>query len=379
MAERLAARRCRDVSRLHKHAFMLGKFMPPHAGHIYVANVGERLADTMSVLVCTNDQESIPGERRAEWMRDLLPQSRILHMHREIPQEPGDHRDFWPIWREAVREHHREPIDWVLGSESYVFRLAEELEAQPVLIDPQREIFNVSGTAVRTNPAQHWQHIGEPVRAWYRKRICLLGPESVGKSALARRLAEHFHTVHMPEYGRTYDACYRGGKGWAVADFVRLACIHKAMRIALAPQAKHFYFEDTDALQTLVWSRMLGADVGVQVNPEIGPGMDLGLNPGINVKQLLPDFEPADLYLLLDAGVKWHDDGTRYFGDDDTREMFFAECESALRAGGYRYSIITGADWSERENQAHAAIAEVFGMEFLGHPIKHQRRALQTD
>ena len=51
------------------------------------------------------------------------------------------------------------------------------------------------------------------------KRLTLLGPESVGKTTLAERLAKRFDTELVREYGRTYDEKYmqsrfKQGKGW---------------------------------------------------------------------------------------------------------------------------------------------------------------------
>ena len=35
-------------------------------------------------------------------------------------------------------------------------------------------------------------------------KVVLFGPESTGKSTLARQLAEHYNTVFVPEYSRIY-------------------------------------------------------------------------------------------------------------------------------------------------------------------------------
>src|SRR5690606_23970085 len=35
-------------------------------------------------------------------------------------------------------------------------------------------------------------------------KIVLFGPESTGKSTLARQLVEHYHTVFVPEYSRIF-------------------------------------------------------------------------------------------------------------------------------------------------------------------------------
>ncbi len=311
---------------------MLGKFMPPHLGHLLCCEAGRRLAEHMTVLVCSTDAEPIDGRLRAAWMRESVPGCRVLHMHRDIPQTPSEHPDFWPIWRRAVREMHPEPIDLVIGSESYIVQLAEELSARPVLIDPDRELHPVSGTAVRASPVQNWRWLPPPVQRHYRRRVCLVGPQSTGKSTLSAALAARFKTTYMTEYGRTYDAVYRRGHGWTAADFVHLAEVHVSIRKPLMERAGALFFEDTDALQTVVWSERLGAPMSVTA--------------------LLPDFEPADLYLLLSPEVPWLDDGTRYFEAAETRVWFFQRTRDLLEAVGAPYEIIAGDSWEERTRLA---------------------------
>ncbi len=64
----------------------------------------------------------------------MLPAARILHLHRDLPQTPEDHPEFWAIWRAAILEMLPEPATHAFASETYVFRLAEELGVVPVLI-----------------------------------------------------------------------------------------------------------------------------------------------------------------------------------------------------------------------------------------------------
>ena len=73
--------------------FLLGKFMPPHEGHLLLCDVATDLVDELTVLVCSRDCEPIPGDMRLHWMKESLGnKARVLHLHREIPQEPHDHQ-----------------------------------------------------------------------------------------------------------------------------------------------------------------------------------------------------------------------------------------------------------------------------------------------
>lgn len=320
--------------------FLLGKFMPPHAGHLYCADVGKARCDVMTVLVCSHDAEPINGHLRAEWMRACLSQAgyRVLHMHRDIPQAPEDHPDFWPIWRAAIAEFHPEPIDWVFGSEGYVHRLAREVGARPFPVDPERHVVPVSATLIRENPWRNWGYVPGPVRGHYQRRIVLVGAESTGKTQLAEALAIRSESIAIPEYGRDYDALFRHGQVWVTEDFEAIMAGHRALADTIAARGGPIVIEDTDAVQTLVWAEAL-----------------LG-----NVPEALVNKARAAVlgksYLLLDHATPWRDDGTRHFADPARRAWFTGRLHEWLDAFGAQWQHIEGADWALRTAAANARL-----------------------
>ncbi len=173
------------------------------------------------------------------------------------------------------------------------------------------------------------------------KRLCLLGPESTGKSRLAETLAARFGTLVMPEYGRTFDINHMQGKdgsakgeNWTEDDLVRLATTHIAMRDAMAPQAGAILIEDTDIIQTAIWAEfLLGA-------------------PSPALEKKLETAELADPFLILAADVDWIDDGVRYAGDDQIRRWFFDDAVARLRKLDLSFDVIGGQDWAARTAQA---------------------------
>ena len=98
-----------------KRGFLLGKFMPPHAGHLSLIRAARALVDELTVLICWLPDDPIPGETRLEWMRALAPDCRIVGHGAVVPQAPEDSADFWPIWRGIVGEAHPEPIDYLFA------------------------------------------------------------------------------------------------------------------------------------------------------------------------------------------------------------------------------------------------------------------------
>jgi NadR type nicotinamide-nucleotide adenylyltransferase len=314
---------------------LLGKFLPPHLGHVYLAEFASRYADRLTAVVCSLRREPIPGELRLGWMRELLPFADVVHLTDELPQEPAEHPDFWDLWRAALLRVLPAKPDLVFASEHYGWRLAEELGAAFVPVDRERSAVPVSGTAIRTDPMTNWQYIPRCVRPYFVKRVCVFGAESTGKTTLARRLADHFRTAWVPEYARTR----LEAKGGAVTfeDMEPIARGQVASEEALARNANRVLVADTDPLATVIWSDVLFGRV-----PEF-------------VREMA-ERRSADLYLLLDPDVPWVADPVRYLPGQG--RAFLDRCLAELDARGRRYAVIRG-DWDDRFRAAVEAVDRV--------------------
>jgi NadR type nicotinamide-nucleotide adenylyltransferase len=80
----------------------------------------------------------------------------------------------------------------------------------------------------------------------------LLGGESSGKSTLAARLAKHWQTVHVPEYGRELWEARRGELRFE--DMEAIASEQIRREESSIAQARRFVFCDTSPLTTLFYS-----------------------------------------------------------------------------------------------------------------------------
>ncbi|MFQ1702845.1 AAA family ATPase [Loktanella agnita] len=321
-----------------RRGFVLGKFMPFHAGHQFLCDVASNLVDELTVLVCTRDCEPIDGQRRFDWVSQSVRRNvRVVHLHRDIPQEPAEHPDFWTIWKAVIAEYHPKPIDTVFGSETYVTKLAETLDAAPFIVDLPRDSVPISARQIRANPAAHWDFIPPAVRPDYQTRICLLGPESTGKTTLANALG---YPV-IPEYGRSYDAQFRQGQNWTAADFIALSQGHIALRREIAARSGPVCIEDTDLIQTMAWADFLLGKI-----PE--PLLDIAAG-----------WTAATHYILLTPDVPWTNDGTRYTGDSAARTRFLECLITLLNRYDLRYDVITGADWAARTQSASKLVADI--------------------
>ena len=317
---------------LFRRGMILGKFMPPTQGHGYLAGFGMRCCKRLSVLVCSKPSEPIPGHCRFAWMRDMLPGCDVIHIPDDLPGDPSEHPRFWELWLPVICRAVPEPIDVVFTSEDYGAELARRLGAEHLVADRQRQGVPVSGTAVRADPYTHWQHIPSAVRPWYCRRVVIFGPESTGKTTLARRLAEHYRTVWVPEWARGH-LDPNSGKCDA-GDIARIALGQAASEDTLARQAERVLICDTDTLTTTIWSEVYFNGVAPWIS-------ELARN------------RRHDLYLLCDIDVPWVDDQQRDM--PHRRAEFLGRCRAALEAHNRPYTVISG-DWETRFRTAVTAI-----------------------
>lgn len=173
-------------------------------------------------------------------------------------------------------------------------------------------------------------------------RVCLHGPESTGKTTLARELARHFHTLCVPEFGRLY--CEAFGNQCDAEDLRAIVRGQLLMNEAAERKANRILILDTDGVMTAIWADVL-----------------LGARPA----DLDRVGDPADLYLLADVDVPFAVDAIRYFPDQKTREGFLERCRAELERRGLAYVTISG-DRATRRDRAIAAIRERFDARLKG-------------
>ena len=309
---------------------LLGKFMPPHRGHLRLLSEALAAVDELTVMVCSLAAEPIPGELRYAWMRELAPGARVVHVTDENPSLPEDDPEFWEKWLRTIRRVFPDPPDLLITGEAYGDELARRLGSIHLRID--RAPDGISATEVRADPMRWWDDIAPPARPWFARRVVLTGSESTGKTTLAARLAAHYGTVWVPEFGRTYvDALTRPLER---ADVDAIARGQLAREAEALPRANRLLILDTDVLSTAVYGEHY-----------------YGYAPEWLFAALRE--RPAHLYLLHDVDVPWVADPQRDRGHmrDEMHGLFRA----AVEATGVPVVEIRG-DWEDRFRLATEAI-----------------------
>ena len=163
-------------------------------------------------------------------------------------------------------------------------------------------------------------------------KIAVVGPESTGKSTMSAFLAEHYHTVWVPEYAREYCEKLTEPPSWQ--DEINMFYGQLALEQEYLPKANKILICDTTFITVKIWSDQI-----------------FGQSPQ-QVLDALPDYH-YDLYLLLDIDLPWQDDPLRDF--PTMREHFMQVWHNELKALSANYTVISGTG-QDRYDSAVAAV-----------------------
>ena len=164
-------------------------------------------------------------------------------------------------------------------------------------------------------------------------RVVLIGPQSTGKSELARTLATHYGATWIEEYAREY--AIANPRELTAHDVEPIARGQMANEDAAEVGGAALLILDTDLISTVVYARHYYGSCHDWI-------------------ERAARARAADLYLLLDVDTPFVDDPAR--DSADRREELFAKFHLALQEFEVPFVVIRGS-WAERQQRAMEAIA----------------------
>lgn len=241
--------RTESIEKKFRTGLVIGKFYPPHKGHKYLIDNALAQCDQVTVIVCDKAGQSIPGTLRAKWLQEIHPTAHILRIDDTLDEDDTE------SWAKNTIKWLGHAPDAVFSSEDYGPSYAKAMGSKHVMVDQLRLNIPISGTAIRGNPFANWDYLEPPVRAYFAKRICVLGAESTGTTTLSKDLAEHYKTVWVPEYGRTFSEAriFNQDQNWTTPEFTHIAEMQSVMEDALALLSNKIVICDTDPFATTLW------------------------------------------------------------------------------------------------------------------------------
>ena len=318
-----------------KRGLVIGKFMPLHKGHVALIEFAEAQCDELIVSMTYRDDDPIPGPLRYEWIvAEFKGHSKIKP---EISVDDfDDERLPWgkriPLWISFLQKRFPK-IDILFSSESYGDTVATGMGARHILFDQDRRKVPVSGSQIRKSPFTYWDFIAASAKVFFVKKICFYGPESTGKTSMAKKLADVYQTEFVPEVSREIVTT----NDFSVDDIIRIGQAQTQRVLDKQKIAKKLLFCDSDLITTQIYCRHY-----LNVIPPV-----------------LFDLEKKvtyDRYYLFDIDVPWVADEIRDLGG--RREEMFKIFRDELEKRKIPYQLVSGG-YEERENFLRREMDEV--------------------
>jgi NadR type nicotinamide-nucleotide adenylyltransferase len=151
-------------------------------------------------------------------------------------------------------------------------------------------------------------------------RIAITGPESTGKSELAQKLAQHYHTLWVPEYAREY--INQLNRPYTFADILTIAKRQVALEKEMLNKSNRILFSDTELIVCKIWCEYKFEKCHSWI-----------------LKNL--EKQSYDLYLLMDIDLSWQPDPQREH--PDKRVELFNLYLDELISRNCSFEIVSGS------------------------------------
>jgi NadR type nicotinamide-nucleotide adenylyltransferase len=329
-------------------ALVVGKFYPPHAGHVLLVQRALQARGRVVVLCLGSARDTYtPWQRARALAADLVAAGLnpgAVEIRAGLDETPFD-LDSEPVWRshvEIFRSHLKagDDVDLLVSSEAYGDELADRLGLAHLCADLDRRAVPVSASDIRADPLAHWDDLGPGTRRMLTARVVVVGAESTGTTTVACELAARLRArggawercTWVPEYGHELTeakqeraAAVTGVRPlsveWDVDDFAEVVRVQGERERAALAEGGPVLVCDTDAFATPVWERRYLGDAARLDASTLGEG---------------------DVYLLTHhEGVPFVQDGTR--DGEHLRAWMTDGFASALVGHGKPWAVLTGS------------------------------------
>ncbi len=134
-----------------KIGFTIGKFAPLHKGHQYLIETALKEMDIFYVIVYDTDVINISSEIRAEWIKKLYPEVKIIIAHNPPSMYGLDYKSVQVQMKYLVNVLGNIKPTHFYSSEKYGIKVAEYMHIINREVDINRKLFPISATLIRNN------------------------------------------------------------------------------------------------------------------------------------------------------------------------------------------------------------------------------------
>lgn len=343
---------------MYNVGLVVGKFWPPHNGHLYLIDTARAHCRKLYVGVVATRGQHPSGYQRIDCLKEIYENdTRVSVILMDDKELQGRDRDS-PFWAKYACQSIRTIPNAVFTSEEYgdpwaaeitkigqaAFPMAKEpFECKHIMVDLDRTLNPISGTMVRADPLSYWKFMADPVKQIFAKKFAFVGGESCGKTTISQHMATVFNGAATIEAGRTFVEQYGVDENNRAIWSYILRDQPEREKLAARHSRSGLVFCDTDLLLTCVWyQRWVGVDEWYK---------------NILYPRAVEQAKTYEHYILLShEGVPWVDDGSR--SEEENRDFFTYNIERLLTGLDLPYTKVEGG-WDDRTAQVSELITKL--------------------
>ena len=358
----------KEEDKKYKTGLIIDFFYPLTQSHHEFINKACNKCEKVYIVICERNQNEFPKTSlRRQWIEEIHQGSSIhkiligklvsddikdiekFMMETIFDQIPkAEAHEFFQMFYSS-ENHGRLFLNALLGVTSsniqYEFKLFDTFS------------FQVQNGKIICDKKNYLDLVHPVCRKYYVPRIVLLGPESCGKTTLAKKLAEYYDTPWVKEYGHDY--CEEKLKNqpkseimendpevfyqWTDDDFIHISSEQSKLEDNLVGEANRFLICDTDSFTTNIWYERY---------------MNKRLESLEDIHKVHAEKVAFFFYFLFNPkGLPFVQDGTR--DGEKIREWMFDLFKKRLNEENKLFFVVAGT-YDEMENQIKKHIQEMF-------------------
>lgn len=222
----------------------------------------------------------------------------------------------------------------------------------------------ISASDIEKNPYGDYEStlIAPEFMRFMNKKIVLTGIESCGKTTIAKKLSDFFHTTYSEEYGKYYskdelgsiESCYQP------KDFVHIANAQLLQDKSKNKHASRMLIVDTDPIVTLFYLELYKSDIMLDGNIT----EDDYTKAYTELVEKCRNYT-ADMFIYLTPKVKFIQDGTRLVPDEERRIKLNERLQALYQAFNIPLTIIDSINYNDRFIDTVNAIKTEFEIDII--------------
>jgi NadR type nicotinamide-nucleotide adenylyltransferase len=259
----LADRAPRDPALRKRVGLVLGRFCPPHLGHVHVVDTAFTQCGALHIVVPNPPNDALGAAQANLWTAIERSFAEYAAVERiappAVPPDPLDDR-FVRAWSAIALARSPAPTHLFSSDTRGAAAVAAHAKLAHVIVDPTRAAFPISSTRIRADLRGNFDWLAPGARTVFALHVSIIGCEGSGKTTLAHELASVFDAP-IVEDALAIEAKKAGALPSADAFTRAIRSVRDRQATAARACRRGVVISDDSALQSMLWADRLGIEL----------------------------------------------------------------------------------------------------------------------